>query len=535
MGAEPDATHVSESSLQRQIATLSESHGGRLVLIDWLRETAPVYLGRGTSAVQRIRGAILLALANGAPLADVVLLYVLEDLDNSRSAYSIAAAAECLRRGAPPHEDFAPVLLRALNNLREHNDYVDLSAWGGLATAGDTPTARVVVLLALRSLGALPPPSRAALGGWLDLESPGLTLEELHAVQALLPVPIQLDGLASRDQVMCCPAEPALCSWLSSLSRREWTRSRQGRPTDLADVLLEDQDGRVRRHADVFAGKPGIVAFFYTRCENPNKCSLTITNLGHVQELLVAAGAADRVRTTAITYDPGYDEPARLLRYANARDMFTNDDHCLMRAVSGWPAMQSWWGLGVNYVESLVNRHRIEIYIHDHEGCIVASFERLRWDPKAVAEQAMLLIRPDREALPPDPAETSSRQTVVTNTSAPLLALLLALFPKCPICGVAYLSLGGLAALPTLPGPYVMLPVLLALFILNLVATLALARKQPLAGSSMVSTVGAGLAVMTSFATQSDWILWIGVALTILGSVTTLIRMSRRAGLFASQ
>ena len=43
---------------------------------------------------------------------------------------------------------------------------------------------------------------------------------------------------------------------------------------------LEDQDGARVTFGEFFAGKPSVVAFFYTRCDNPNKCSLTITKLG---------------------------------------------------------------------------------------------------------------------------------------------------------------------------------------------------------------------------------------------------------------
>ena len=37
-------------------------------------------------------------------------------------------------------------------------------------------------------------------------------------------------------------------------------------------------------------GHPTIVVFFYTRCDNPLKCTLTITKLGQMQRALEARG-----------------------------------------------------------------------------------------------------------------------------------------------------------------------------------------------------------------------------------------------------
>jgi protein SCO1/2 len=55
-------------------------------------------------------------------------------------------------------------------------------------------------------------------------------------------------------------------------------------------VELEDQDGARVKFGEFFTGKPSVVAFFYTRCDNPNKCSLTITKLGRLQRRLAELG-----------------------------------------------------------------------------------------------------------------------------------------------------------------------------------------------------------------------------------------------------
>ena len=89
---------------------------------------------------------------------------------------------------------------------------------------------------------------------------------------------------------------------------------------DLHEVTIQDHDGRILPLADYLGRADTVVAFFYTRCQNPNKCSLTITKLGDLQRRLDDLGMAG-IQLAAITYDPGFDLPDRLAAYARARGM----------------------------------------------------------------------------------------------------------------------------------------------------------------------------------------------------------------------
>ncbi len=86
-------------------------------------------------------------------------------------------------------------------------------------------------------------------------------------------------------------------------------------------------------YGEFFRGQPSIVVFFYTRCDNPQKCSLTVSKLARVQQQLAERGLADQVRTAAITYDPGFDLPERLraLRPEAAACAWTMDIACCAR------------------------------------------------------------------------------------------------------------------------------------------------------------------------------------------------------------
>jgi protein SCO1/2 len=145
--------------------------------------------------------------------------------------------------------------------------------------------------------------------------------------------------------------------------------------------------------AEFFLGRPSIVAFFYTRCDNPLKCSLTVAKLAKVQALLDAQGLAERIRTAAITYDPAFDLPDRLRVYGADRGVRLGNHHRMLRAPSDHDALRRHFALGVNFVESLVNRHRIEVFVLDAEGRISVCIERIHWDEQDVVNRAVAVLK----------------------------------------------------------------------------------------------------------------------------------------------
>jgi protein SCO1/2 len=122
------------------------------------------------------------------------------------------------------------------------------------------------------------------------------------------------------------------------------------------------------------------------------KCSLTIAKLARVQGLLEARGLGVRIRTAAITYDPAFDRPERLRVYGQDRGVRMDAHHRMLRALDN-DALRRHFELGVNFVASLVNRHRIEVYILDSEARIAVCFERIHWDEQEVVTRAIELLR----------------------------------------------------------------------------------------------------------------------------------------------
>lgn len=152
-------------------------------------------------------------------------------------------------------------------------------------------------------------------------------------------------------------------------------------------VEFEDQDGTRLTCADFFPGRPTALAFFYTRCANPNKCSLTVTKLAELRRSI----DEDTLRVAAVTYDPGFDLPDRLRRYGSDRGLRFGPSTRMLRAVAGHETLRDHFALRVGYGGSVVNRHAIELFLLDHRGSVASAWSRAQWDPADVVERARRL------------------------------------------------------------------------------------------------------------------------------------------------
>jgi protein SCO1 len=512
--AEAFASEASEDSFAALVDALAADPARRGELVGLLREDHPVYDQRGAATVVRMRGWVLLALAR-IGLPDAALLYVLEELDAGVDAYLVAAAARALRSYREPDAAFAPFLTRALGNIRYHDEPVSFEGYGEYA-AGSNGTSPVREVLA--ALAWLGPRARGSLA---DLEAVraqprGLSRKRLADLDQALDAIRAGDREAGTEE--CCALPGGLTSTFS------WARGSRRDTGPVEATVFEDQEGTVASFQELFRGHPTIVAFFYTRCDNPLKCSLTVTKLARVQKLLAERGLAGRVHTMAITYDPLYDIPERLLRYGQSRGLRLDAGHRMLRATSGFDALRRHFQLGVSFVESLVNRHRIEVFVLDAEGRIAASFERLHWDEQRVVERAAEVLEEKAEE-PAPPARRKAASPVLGT----LASLGVAFFPKCPVCWAAYLSLFGVASLERVPYSPWLQPVLAAVMLINLASLWFRGRSTGRMGGFYLAAAGA-LAIFASRvgAGLEGAAVW-GVGLTVAGSVVSVWRRKKAA------
>jgi protein SCO1 len=389
----PDATTasaLSEPQFAALVDALSTDPARRGRLTDLLREDHRLYDQRGAATIVRMRGWVLLALAR-AEVSDAALIFVLEELDTGVDAYLVAAAARALRSYPRPTEALALFVMRALTNIRYRDEPVSFENYGEYATSS-TGTSAVRELLA--TLAWLGPHARSVLQEIESLRaqdggpSGRLRIDLDRAVQAIGGA----DRADEPDARSCCGTPSNVARSMSS-----WATDCRRGSEPIESIVLQDHNGQSVTFKEFFKGQPTIVVFFYTRCDNPLKCSLTVTKLARMQRLLEARGLADRIHTAAITYDPAFDLPERLRVYGQDRSVRMNANHRMLRVTSDNEALRRHFELGVNFIESLVNRHRIEVYILDPEGRIALCFERIHWDEGQVVTCASELLRAGAE------------------------------------------------------------------------------------------------------------------------------------------
>jgi protein SCO1/2 len=342
-----------------------------LALLD---ERHELYQGVGTPVVTRMRGALLLALGHRA-LPTAALPFVLEELETAHDAWLTAVAAHVLRKYPEPLPSFAQPLLSAVLYIRHRDDVVRLANYAGHGPGGDTTTAMAEVMRTIAWLGRS---GTACLASLEDLlaQNPGPATSAMAAAA--------ITAIREGDET-----PPAECCGGGEAPRA----TLRAAPKDISDLRLQDHSGAELSFADAFHGRPSIVVFFYTRCDNPAKCPLTMYKFGGLQRLLQASELGDSIGTAAITYDPEYDRSERLLRYAQSWGVQPSPLHRVLRTVGEFSTLRDYFELGVNFGASgIVNRHQLEAFVLDSNGHIAHVVARRRWDEGQLVRLAAALV-----------------------------------------------------------------------------------------------------------------------------------------------
>jgi protein SCO1 len=164
-----------------------------------------------------------------------------------------------------------------------------------------------------------------------------------------------------------------------------WIEPSDRQRLNVVDVQYTDQDGRT----GVLAGlmnKPVLIAFFYTRCQNAAKCSMTVSRLAGLQRTLRAQGLDSRARILAITYEPQFDTSERIHRFGSDRGLvFGPDARALRTDTDGLKRLVDVIEAPVNYNAGWVNTHGVELSLFDAEGRLVRKYLTVGWNNAAVA------------------------------------------------------------------------------------------------------------------------------------------------------
>lgn len=151
------------------------------------------------------------------------------------------------------------------------------------------------------------------------------------------------------------------------------------------DIRYADQDGRTGVLGDLM-NKPVVITFFYSRCENAAKCSMTVSRLAALQHTLRARGLDSRARVLAITYEPQFDTSERIHRFGSDRGLaFGPDAKALRIETDELRRLVEMIEAPVNYNAGWVNTHGVELTLFDGRGRLVRKYHTIGWTNTAVA------------------------------------------------------------------------------------------------------------------------------------------------------
>lgn len=346
-----------------EVNRLRAAPGGPNVLADMLAEQSPIYCGRSTAEAEQLRSYILAGFEQiGMPAS--VTAFVVEALQTGMSVHVVAAAARALRGGENLPANTTPLLLAAIERIRGHDDVVRLDQQ---ADDQDRPvTALMELFRTLAWLGARAAEAEAPLKEMLRAQPSPFSAR----VRAEIETALAAVACGHSAAPSCCASEPPPISFAPPVATQS---------ADIGSIEMQDQDGTILTLDEFLAGRPSVLTFFYTRCMNPDKCSLTITRLARLQQLIAAAGMQGTVNVAALTYDPAFDLPDRLRSYGAARSMVFDIRNRLLRTTGPFTPIQRWLDLGVGYGSTTVNQHRIDLVILDSARKPRAGIVRQQW------------------------------------------------------------------------------------------------------------------------------------------------------------
>jgi len=159
---------------------------------------------------------------------------------------------------------------------------------------------------------------------------------------------------------------------------------------------------------------------------------------------------------------------------------------------------------------------------------VAGFFGRIQWNEKDVVERAVKVLNETHE-------DEKPRVRFASPVFGTAVALGLALFPKCPFCWAAYLSLFGIAGLQSIPYAPWLQPVLAVMLLLNLTSIWFRARATNRLMPFYLVVAGALAVILSKAFGGFGTVGLIGVFLTLAGSVwSTLSRKKAQTKLTPS-
>lgn len=356
------------------------------VLSSRLRENDPLYQGRGPQEVIRLRSYLLSTLGSLEVPASAIPYLVAEFTQNQHKSPILVASAARACRGVSEHRDLLTDSFRKYLSGEQMDDIMDLdhyNVWPPISpTSIKEEVLHTVIQFGPYAAGAMPELEAALENSRVEgavynrrKELQLLVTNAHHAVQQI-------------GNVSVCKTYDTRALFVSP-----WRKaSTRVSPAVFAFETIDHQgeEGRMEQ----YKGKPIIATFFYTRCGNLNKCSMTVSKLVQLERELLASGIED-FHILAFSLDPAYDTPKQMKTFAEDRGVDEGSHITLLKLskLQDNGRFLREMNAAVSYqVSSMVSFHGVELLLLDKRGGFVRRYLDFVQDRQMVVEDMKRLL-----------------------------------------------------------------------------------------------------------------------------------------------
>ena len=168
------------------------------------------------------------------------------------------------------------------------------------------------------------------------------------------------------------------------------------------DYRLINQDGKAIRLQD-FKGKALLLTFIYTRCQDPNQCTLMSSNFAAIdQELQKQPELYAKTHLLSVSFDPVYDTPRVLRSYGAAHTgKYSDETFAHWEFATGSPdevkGIAKFFGL--RYYQDTTSGteqviHSLRTAVISPDGKIVKVYRGNEWKPEEMVSELQRVFVP---------------------------------------------------------------------------------------------------------------------------------------------
>jgi len=171
---------------------------------------------------------------------------------------------------------------------------------------------------------------------------------------------------------------------------------------EVPDYRLTNQDGKVIRIHD-YKGKALLLTFVYTRCPDPNQCTLMSSNFATIdQQLQKQPELYQKTHLLSISFDPEYDTPKVLRSYGAAyTGKYSDETFAHWEFATGSAdevkGIAQYFGLRY-FLDSSSGKeqvvHSLRTAVIAPDGKIVKVYRGNEWKPEEILKEIQIIFTP---------------------------------------------------------------------------------------------------------------------------------------------